>query len=257
MDMQQQQVRSLLTGTVFLSTDPGSIPSAVSRGFYIVGLVEDRELQLRLRNTPNSAIFSSLLPSIHAVTAFLEQNDKNIGTNMYYRELGSIANKEQIVLILTALYRSNRPMLIFTERDANMEFCILEIFARFIYNSFGIVAGPYPQGPSYNVGSPIFNFNIADLLYTSGAINSMEYAMIKPEEAVPSDEALGLLLREINYGFGPDTSYTQICMSYLRDLKCEKLTGKKSPLIIVKDRMEEKRREQTNQMIMNSPTRFG
>ena len=250
------QTRSLLNSIMFLSDDTGSIPHAISRGFLVIGLVEDKDLQKYLQSFPNTAIFSSLLPSANSITMFLERNT-NAAKGMYYNELGSNTKKEQIVSILTAMYRRTNPILIFTERDANVEFCILEVFHQFMKDAFGIFSGPYPQGPAYNLVSNECNFRISDLLYTTGKINSMEYAMIKPEEAIPSDEACGLLLRDINYGFKPDVSYVNICMQYLKDLKCEKQTGKKSPLIVIKDTMEQKRNDKINELVMNSQTRFG
>lgn len=248
------QPKTFLKGRLYASNDPGTIPDAMANNFIVIALVDvGNSIQF-----PNCAIMSNLLPPPEAISAYLDGNPA-MGMDLYMKYLMSPGREESVVCILAALYKKAANILLFTEYDSDQEFHILQTICSFLYNSFGIIVGQYknPNTPAGIIPSPQYDFIISDLLFVNGHITKEEYSAMIPPDAMPSDRACSILLRFINYGFPDMNTCINACRKLINDIRLESQTGQISPLLIVKERIDQCVEDKTNRTVMGANTRFG
>lgn len=252
---------------LYCSSDPGTIPDALMRGFNVVVLVDVEESN----QYPACFPISTLLPP-YALVAMIINTDRNMPDyeqtvqsylQLYYNFLAAPQQEVHIVNLLASMYKTNKNVLIYAEYDVEKQFYPLFILTNFFLNQFGINILPYESLFMTNEQPPIFNpqpefiYRIVELLFTNAYISKEEYSVLLPVGSIPSPRSIQILLSDYNYSFPTmEVAITAAC-NIIDSYKRQAQTGMYCPVIQLTKTLDEARQQQIQQVISNSNTMFG
>lgn len=255
-----------IKSALYCSFDPGTIPDALMRGFAVVVLVDVEEAG----QYPACFPMSSLLPPPGLAGVILNTDRsapdylqvEQYYLNSYYNYMASPNVEDNIVNLLASMYKTNKSVLIYTERDVEIQFRPLQVLTTFFANQFGINILAYEylfsaqQPPIFNP-KPEYIFSIVELLFANNFINKYEYACLLPVGAIPSPRSISILLSDYNHIFpNMEAAVTAAC-NIIDVYRRQQETGKTIPVVEMAKALDDVRNQQIQQLISNSNTRFG
>lgn len=240
----------LLKGSIYCTENPGDIPDAIYRNFQIVTLLENSDA-LPYPNC-NIVNMSCLLPPVEAIYAYEESIE--LGKKMYFDYLKT--QEQAMAILLAYIHKKEFPCVIYTTQDENEAFHLLEVLTDYFKFRFNLLLGKYndPRFPFTNLGNN--QYNIINTIYENRLMSTEEYACLI-DGSIPTPKACARLLSEYNYGFQDLKSCVMACTNILKDIKRSYMTGKKPVMQFFNERLSEKEEKELNDLVMNSPTRFG
>lgn len=258
---------AFLKSYAYRSTDVGAIPDALMRGFSVVVIVDTPDMNAY----PGCYPMSGLLPPPVLVynilnTELKDPNYQEIVRNYkagYYDFLATPDREKYMVNLIASMYKTTKPILIYTELDIERQFYVLEVLSMFMYNQFGIGLGEYeslynPQSPPPSfTPDPRFIGNIIDLLFTNAYISKEEFSLLLPDGRIPSYRAVSILLSDFDYVFPTMEESLQAACNIVMTYRQQITTGKFCPAVRFKQKLDEARQKQINEIVMNANTRFG
>ena len=241
-----------IDGLIYATVDMGAVQDALQRG-WIVGMISETPPV----NHPKCASISMLLPPFPVLDAYSNQ-EPQLGRALYLEYLNS-PNLDHTMSMVLGNLRNFKRILFYIEPDPNKEFQILDTIAEFIFCVFGIKIGIYNHAdmPAGIFGSPLCNFNIADCLFRNGAITKEEYAFMIPPECVPSNASCAILLQSLGFTVGSIEEVLKLSCELLHEIRQTVITGKISPVLIIKDEDIAMQKEMINNIVRTSKTIYG
>lgn len=259
--------RPFFKSAIYLSSDHGSIPDALMRGFNVVVIVDLEEAGYY----PACYPMSSLLPPPNLVnlilntdrSAFDYMQIEQMYDQAYYNYIASPNLEGHIVNLIASIYKTNKNVLLFAETDVEQQFRPLRILSLFFATQFGINLLPYESlfGPPQNIPlftpAPEYIYKIIELLFTNNFVSKEEYACVLPPNAVPSPRAISILLSDYNYIFPTMEVALKAACNIIDTYRKQQQTGMKQPVIEFTKALDECRNQQIQQLINNSNVHFG
>ena len=262
---------------VYSTNDPGAIPYALSRGFYVVVILDKEEMQFY----PGCICMSMLLPPPMLVlmlnnSDLSDPNYQNVYMQYminYQGYLQSTAVEKHIANLLGAMYCTTHPTLLYTEYETDSQFHIMENIHSLFAKAFGIRIGRFEDYISNTSGitptsavfvpNPVFIGRVIDLLYLHNYITELEYARQFPVDAqgrelVPlSKEVASRLLAKYNCVFSDLRSTMVAAWNILRDYKRQVTTGQICPVVRITQELDTARMNEINSIVAQVQNRFG
>lgn len=260
------EIPFVLKSALYFSSDPGTIPDALMRGFNVLVIVDVEEAS----QYPACYPMSSLLPPPSLVAMILETDRsapnyaqvEQMYLGSYYNYMASPGVETSIVNLIASMYKTNKNALIFAEYDVESQFRPLQVLVNFFGTQFGINILPY-ECIFYSQQPPIFNpradyiYRIAELLFVNNFITREEYACILPPGSIPSPRSVNILLSDFNYIFPTMEAALQATCNIIDTYRNQYYSGKVLPVIEMSKVLDNDRNQQIQQLINNSNTRFG
>lgn len=258
--------RPFFRSSIYYSSDPGTIPDALMRGFNVVVLVDVEET----RYYPGCFPMSSLLPPPSLVTMLLNsdqsQSDYKTIERDYYayytQYMASPAVENHIVNFLAGIYKTNKNILVFSEYDVEKQFGPLKTLYNFFLMNFGINLLPYDyvfqaqQPPIFNP-QPEFIYRVIELLFTNNYVTKEEYACVLPNGAIPSERAISILLSDYNYAFPTMQEAITAACNIIDVYRQQAATGRIIPVVEMSKNLDACRMRQIQQIVNDSNIKFG
>jgi hypothetical protein len=259
---------SFLKSYAYWTTDANAIPDAMMRGFNVVVIADVCDAQLY----SGCVVMSRLLPHMELSYMILntELNDPNYPSiqnqylAMYYEYLRSPDREDTLVNILASMYKTNKPILFFTESDVEQQFYPLEVLVKLMANEFGIILANYSNlfvdDPNLQPGfvpEPRFIWRIAEMLFTNAYISKEEYATILPDNSIPSSRSVSILLSDYNCVFPTMQAAITAACNIINTYKFQAQTGRICPVINMSAKLDEARQKQVKAIVEDSNARFG
>jgi hypothetical protein len=274
--MAQPNKGSFLKSYAYWTTDTNAIPDAMMRGFNVVVVLDQEEMQFY----PGCVCMSTLLPPPMLVIELnsSDLNDPNYPNVFrdymmkYHEYLKSTAVEGSITNLLAAMYCTTHPTLIYTEMETDHQFHILESIHTLFMRYFGIKIGMFESfitnqndpntSPQFTM-HPAFVFTIIDLLYLNGYIDANEYALKYPVDAqgremfVPSQRACSRLLSKFNCVFTNLQSSLLAACNILHDIRQQAITGKMCPVVRLTEQLDAARMQEISSICAQAQNKFG
>lgn len=258
--------RPFFKSAIYYSSDPGTIPDALMRGFNVIVLVDVEETKFY----PGCFPMSSLLPPPSLVTMILnsDQSKEDYKTieqnyyNSYTQYMASPIVENHIVNFLAGIYKTNKNILVYCEYDVEKQFGPLRVLHNFFLVNFGINLLPYeyifqPQQPMIFNPQPEFIYRVIELLFTNNYVTKEEYACVLPNGAIPSERAISILLSDYNYAFPTMEAAVTAACNIIDVYRQQVLTGRIIPVIEMSKNLDACRMQQVQQIVSNSNIKFG
>ena len=252
-----------LKSYMYCTNDPGMIPNALAKGMNVVAIVDVEDTP----NFPGCIMMSGLLPPPKLVYTLMDRdpNDPNAPMlinnykNSYFNYLGSHQAEEEIVSLLASMKKTSHDLLIYVEIESNAQFYILEVLTNFLRNAFGIIPaiyGDYSTKPGF-VATPQNVFAITELLFVNNYINTDEYALSIPPDAIPSPRACSIILSNFDQVFANMKESVIACCNILNAIRQSVVTGKVFPAVQLRKEVNESRQKAIDDAVMQAKTRYG
>jgi hypothetical protein len=259
---------SFLKSYAYRSTDTAAIPDALMRGFNVVVITDVPDAPAY----PGCVVMSQLLPTASLCYTILNTDLKDPDYQMkqtqylaqYYDVLNSPEKEPVIANIIASLYKTNKPILFYTEPDIEQQFYPIEVVTKVLQNRFGIIVANYAnmfiEDPKLQPGfmpEPQYVYNIAEILFLNAYITKEEYSVILPADAIPSSRTISILLSDYNCALPTMQAAITAACNIISTYRFQQQTGTICPVINMTAQLDDARAKQVKMIVQNSNTVFG